>query len=203
MVFIVLVLWGEKDPVKTEAARVRFRTRLNRLLGPGRQYRPMTSARQSLPLWAPLVGAAAGLLALVPFHIAIGAGMGWAQAEKSGQIGWAILSVPAGPFMLILGVKQILPHIAALVAIWVITATVILSLLKPPTKGLEGAMLGVLIGLPGSLAAVAMSVGRTEDIAESIGLSFPLPVLFGALSLIACAVAGATVASIARRRRVA
>lgn len=163
----------------------------------------MTSARQSLPLWAPLVGAAAGLLALVPFHIAIGAGMGWAQAEKSGQIGWAILSVPAGPFMLILAVIQILPHIAALVVAWVVSAMLVLPLFKPRTNGLVGAMLGVLIGLPGSLAAVALSVGRAEDIAERIGLSFPLPLLFGALSLIACAVAGAIVASIARRRQAA
>lgn len=161
----------------------------------------MDTVRQPLPLWAPLLGAVAGLAALLPFHIAIGANMGWHQAQDSGQVGWAILTVPAGPIMLLLlGVPRILPHLVAIVAVWIFATMLLGRWLLLGKDRLQGALFGILIGLPGTLAAVGMSAGRTEDVAEDLFLAFPLPLLFGAFSLIACAVAGATVASIARNR---
>lgn len=186
--------------MKTEPAHVRFRTGLNRLLGLALQSGGMTLRPRDFPLWAPLVGAVTGFAWLVPPYCVFTMVEGWKAAERSGQIGWAILSVPFAPIMSLIIWSGLLPAVAVLMLLWA-TGMLVGNLVFGRTdRRLAGAAQGVAFGLPAIITAGIFGAKLSPGVVSDLPLGAPA-VTFAALILFASAMGGSTVASIVARRR--
>jgi len=186
--------------VKTETAHVRFRTGLNRLLGLALQTGGMPLRPPDFPFWAPLVGAAAGVAWLVPPYCVLTMIEGWTAAERSGQIGWAILSVPLTPILSLFIWSGLLPAIAVLMLLWAAGMLVGNLLFGHTDRRLAGAAQGVTFGLPAIIAAATYGAKLSPGLISELPLGSP-PIAFAALTIFAGAMGGSTVASIVAGRR--
>ncbi|MFC7379830.1 hypothetical protein [Brevundimonas sp. GCM10030266] len=167
----------------------------------------MTAARRDFPLWTPLAGALSGLGLMIPVWLVFGFWAGWVMAEDSGQIGWAILTVPAGPVIILPLLASFAPVIAFAALLWALLALILNLFLRPTDKMLIGSLQGLACGVAPALVVAARASnsdggGLQEGLGSALPSFLPQPsVLLLLLCLIAGGFAGMTVAGIVAVRR--
>jgi len=162
---------------------------------------------RDFPLWAPLAGAVSGLALMVLPWLAFGAWAGWRSAENSGQIGWAVLTVPLGPISVLPVVLAILPTAAGIALLWAILMLIANLVFRPNDRVPIGIAQGLACGVIPAFVVVARTAGTGGEWLEG-RLNFDLPPLLAqpalplaVLCLIGAGFAGMTVAGIVAVRR--